>query len=252
MSAGELQSSGRLRQRIDFASFEEARCHVHSNMVRRNIESEVLVGHSTTTGTEAGMQRKRAVSQRHHSRNATGIAQKQTGTQNECKDVTTGALQEEGKRNSIRNAKGRNSTVMQGHQSRNEGGHNRSAAGIQQGCSRNAAKTIGATADTYGERSRNLAGLQQEASSNDRGRSRNPAGNHQEFGWAVAGMQRRPQGVTAGTQQEISRVAAGTQRKRLGPYIGGVQQLEVGRVVTGMQRKRQEPQQELSRKSAGL
>ena len=65
-----------------------------------------MVGHSITTGTEAGMQRKWAVAQRHHSRNATRMAQKQAGTRNECKDVTTGALQEEGKRNSIRNAKG--------------------------------------------------------------------------------------------------------------------------------------------------
>ena len=41
----------------------------------KNIESEVLVGHSITARTEAGMQRKWAVAQRHHSRNAAGRQQ---------------------------------------------------------------------------------------------------------------------------------------------------------------------------------
>ena len=94
-----------------FASFKEARCHMHSNSVRRNIESEVLVGHRITARTEARsrdaeeMSSSATAPQQERSREAAGMQQKQAGTQNECKDVTRGRWQEEGKKNPIRNAK---------------------------------------------------------------------------------------------------------------------------------------------------
>ena len=49
--------------------------------------------------------------QQERSREAAGMEQKQAGTQNECKDITTGRWQEEGKKNPIRNAKGTSSSA---------------------------------------------------------------------------------------------------------------------------------------------
>ena len=83
--------------------------------------------------------------QQERSREAAGMEQKQTGTQNECKDVTTGMRKEESKRNSTRNAEGTSSSAGASEQKRRR---------------------------PQLERSRNSAGLQQERSTNDRGHSK--------------------------------------------------------------------------------
>ena len=76
-----------MRQHVDFASFEEARCHVHSNSIKTNIESEVRVGHGITARTEARnrdaeeMSSSTTAPQQERSREAAGMEQKQTGTQ---------------------------------------------------------------------------------------------------------------------------------------------------------------------------
>ena len=74
--------------------------------------------------------------------------------------------------------------VVQEHQSRNEGGHNRSAAGIHQACSRNAAKTTGANysrnvGGTQQELSRAAAGCSRHNNKKDGRHARNPAGMQQ-------------------------------------------------------------------------
>ena len=51
------------------------------------------------------------------SREAAGMEQKQAGTQNECKDVTRGRWQEEGKKN-LRNAEGTNNSAGASEQKR--------------------------------------------------------------------------------------------------------------------------------------
>ena len=109
------------------------------------------------------------------------MEQKQAGTQNECKDVTTGMWKEEGKRNSIRNAEGTSSSAgaseqkrrrPQQERSRNQAGlqqernkHERgqirkaSAAENQKDCNKNATKTTGGAAGTQQEIIKNPAGL---------------------------------------------------------------------------------------------
>ena len=57
--------------------------------------------------------------QQEHSREAAGMEQKQTGTQNECKDVTRGRWQEEGKKNPIRNEEGTSSSAGASEQDNN-------------------------------------------------------------------------------------------------------------------------------------
>ena len=95
--------------------------------------------------------------QQERSRAAAGMEQKQAGTQKKCKDVTTGMRQEEAK--GTRSGMQKYRAVVQEHQSRNEG-HNRSAAGIKQGCAGTQQKRLGA--NTEGERCMKSAGLQQE------------------------------------------------------------------------------------------
>ena len=124
--------------------------------------------------------------QQERRREAAGMEQKQAGTQNECKDVTTGMWQEEGKRNSIRNAEGTSSSAGASRQKRRR---------RQQ------------------ERSRTSTGLQQERSKNDwsysryakRERSRNSAGLYNRNATKTAG-------AVAGTQQEFGKAATGMQR----------------------------------------
>ena len=84
--------------------------------------------------------------------------------------------------------------VVQEHQGRNEGSQTRDAAGIKQGCGRNAANMTGG---------RYLRGAQHEISR------------------AATGTRQKPQGGAAGIQQEtmkeFGRALAGMQRKRHGP-----------------------------------
>ena len=72
--------------------------------------------------------------------------------------------------------------MVQEHQGRNEGSKTRDAAGIKQSCGRNAANMTGG---------RYVRGAQHEISR------------------AATGMQQKPQGGTAGIQQETARNSAG-------------------------------------------
>ena len=152
----------------------------------------------------------------HHSRNAAGMEQKQAGTQKKCKDVTAGMWQEEGRRNSIRNAEGTSSSSGASEQKQRRP-HNRNAAGIQQGCSRNAAKMNGATADTV--RRGSTPGTQQGCNRNAAKTTGGVAGTQQE---TITGSRQgcsrnetKTTAVAAGTQQEFGRSVTGTQRKRM-------------------------------------
>ena len=64
--------------------------------------------------------------QQEPTREAAGMEQKQAGTQNECKDVTTGRWQEEGKKNPIRNAKRTSSSAGASGQKRRKPNQGRS------------------------------------------------------------------------------------------------------------------------------
>ena len=153
--------------------------------------------------------------QQERSREAAGMEQKQTGTQNECKDVTTGMWQEEGRRNSIRNAEGTSSSSGASEQKQRRP-HNRNAAGIQQGCSRNAAKPNGATADTV--RGGSTPGTQQGCNRNAAKTTGGAAGTQQERSKNSRSRQgcnrnaAKMTGAAAGIRQSCSRNAARTTR----------------------------------------
>ena len=109
--------------------------------------------------------------QQERSRAPAGMEQKQAGTQNECKDATTGRWQEEGKR--TRSGMQKERAVAQEHQGRNEGSHTRNAAGIKQGYGKNAANaTWGKIHTARGAQHEISRAAQQELSKNHRVSSR--------------------------------------------------------------------------------
>ena len=108
--------------------------------------------------------------------------------------------------------------VVQEHQSRNEGSHTRSAAGIKQGSGKNAANaTWGKIHTARGAQHETSKAAQQERSKNHKGRRRNPTGNHKKFDRAVTRYATKAPRATAG-KQELGRTATGTQQKRQGAH----------------------------------